>query len=178
MKTSEQGKSIIKLFEGLTLKSYLCPAKVWTIGWGHTKGVKQDQVINESKAEEFLEEDLKRFENHVISKVPNASQNEFDALVSFTYNVGSLYGNMLKSLQDGDKIKTVEMFNQYVKGGGKYLLGLHRRRLIEAIVFAGFNVDSSEFLKIRSKYTKTQINAKFGEIIQFLKEGKDAKNIV
>ena len=88
MKTSPLGKAIIRESEGLYLKAYLCPAGVWTIGYGHTSGVKQGDVCTEAQAEKYLEEDLADCEQVVARLLPNANQNQFDALVSFSFNAG------------------------------------------------------------------------------------------
>ena len=92
MKISDKGLALIKSFEGCHLKAYKCPAGVWTIGYGHTKGVYQGMKISQSQAESFLREDCNKFENNVMkfSSKYNWTQNEFDALVSFAFNIGSI----------------------------------------------------------------------------------------
>ena len=95
MKISQNGINLIKGFEGLFLDAYQCEAGVWTIGYGHTKDVQPGQRINEKQAEEYLKEDLRRFVNAVNNKnnVPQKlNQNQFDALVSFAFNLGE--GNL------------------------------------------------------------------------------------
>lgn len=93
-KLSSVGKELIKSFEGLSLNSYLCPAGVWTIGYGTTviKGVpvSKDMKITKEEADKLFDEDVKQFETVVneLVKVP-LTQNQFDALVSFVYNIGS-----------------------------------------------------------------------------------------
>ena len=90
MKTSQKGIDLIKKYEGLSLTAYQCPSKVWTIGYGHTKGVFPGMTITEKQAEEFLKQDLIIYENGVMKScgfMPN--QNEFDAMVSFAYNCGN-----------------------------------------------------------------------------------------
>lgn len=93
MKTSEKGISYIKNFEGLRLKAYQCSSSVWTIGWGSTliNGIKVENgvVIDEEMAENLLREDIRRHEDIITSriKIP-INQNQFDALVSHTYNTG------------------------------------------------------------------------------------------
>ena len=89
LKTGKKGLELIKEFEGCRLTAYKCPANVWTIGYGHTKGVKQGQKITLSEAEELLKDDLKIYESYVNKYVKvSLNQNQFDALVSFTYNCG------------------------------------------------------------------------------------------
>src|SRR5690606_20728399 len=90
MYISKQGLELIKQFEGLRLKAYKCPSGIWTIGYGHTKGVYPGMTITEELADKFLVDDIWYFERDVESlvKVP-LTQGQFDALVSFAFNVGS-----------------------------------------------------------------------------------------
>lgn len=137
MKTSNSGISLIKKFEGLRINAYKCPAGKWTIGYGHTNGVKQGDSINEYQAEEYLREDLKIFENHVLKydNIYHFNQNQFDALVSFTYNCGQAN---LKSLTQNGK-RTISQISRkillYNKSGGVVLRGLQRRRKEEKLLF-------------------------------------------
>ena len=89
MKTSNNGLQLIKNFEGCRLTAYKCPAGVWTIGYGHTAGVKQGMTITQEQADNYLKSDLVIYENHVNNLNRSFNQNEFDALVSFTYNCGA-----------------------------------------------------------------------------------------
>ena len=139
MKTSEIGLDLIKSFEGLKLESYLCPAKVWTIGYGHTQGVRQGQAISEQQAESLLKGDLLIYEKAVLSHNLKLNQNQFDALVSFTYNVGP--GNLAKStllrkvkLNPND-LSIRDEFMKWNKAKGKVLAGLTRRRKAEADLY-------------------------------------------
>jgi len=95
MKTSEKGIEFIASHEGFRLKAYKCPAGVWTIGYGHTKGVMPGDVITKEHAIEYLKEDVRDAENAVKRYLNNLNQNQFDALVSFVFNVGS--GNFQSS---------------------------------------------------------------------------------
>ena len=95
MKTSPKGIALIKEFEGLRLKAYKCPGGVWTIGYGHTAGVKPGMVISERQAEEYLKADIIAFEKYLNSLGLAINQNQFDALISFIYNVGT--GNFSSS---------------------------------------------------------------------------------
>lgn len=92
MRTSTQGVELIKEFEGVELTAYPDPgsgAEPWTIGYGHTSGVKPGDTITEEEAEDLLIQDLGRFENAVSGLIDvELNQNEFDALVSFAFNVG------------------------------------------------------------------------------------------
>ena len=136
---SEKGLNIIKEFESLRLTAYRCPAGVLTIGYGHTSGVYAGQKITKQVAHKYLLDDVARFENAVNSrvKVP-LSQNQFDALVSFTYNVGAgafQKSDLLKYLNRGEYMKAANEFPLWVNGGGKRLPGLVRRRRIERNLF-------------------------------------------
>lgn len=139
MKTSQKGIDLIKKFEGCRLEAYRCPAGVWTIGYGHTKGVKDGMKISQAQAEEFLREDLRIFEKAVEScvKAP-LSQNQFDALVSFCYNCGAealRTSTLLKLLNEGKYFEAGEQFLRWNKAGGKVLVGLTRRREEEKTLF-------------------------------------------
>jgi len=97
MKASEKIKNFIKNQEGLRLNAYLCPARIWTIGYGHTgSDVVKGRVITKEQADSYFNNDITIHENNVskLVKVP-LNQNQFDALVSFEYNVG--YGNFASS---------------------------------------------------------------------------------
>jgi len=95
MKTSEKGIEFIASHEGLKLKAYKCPAGVLTIGYGHTKGVMHGDVITKEHAIVYLKEDVTDAENAVKRHLKSLNQNQFDALVSFVFNVGS--GNFQSS---------------------------------------------------------------------------------
>lgn len=138
MKISAKGLDLIKSFEGCHLEAYKCPAGVWTIGYGHTKGVYQGMKITQSQAESFLREDCNRFENNVNSFASkyNWTQNEFDALVSFAFNIGSI--NKLTGTPSGTRTKQEisDMIRAYNKDAtGKVLAGLVRRRQAEYDLF-------------------------------------------
>ena len=135
MKASSKALELIKQFEGLRLKAYLCPGGVWTIGYGHTSGVKSGMVITKAQAEEFLLSDIAVFEKAVNDQNLNLTQNMFDALVSFTFNVG--VGNFKRSTHLC-KIKVnpwdnsiMDEFLRWVYSKGRVLPGLQRRRLAE-----------------------------------------------
>ena len=92
LRTSENGINLIKQFEGCHLKSYKCPAGIWTIGYGHTAGVYEGMSISQVQAESFLKDDLFKYEEKVNKYYRKYiwTQNEFDALVSFAFNIGSI----------------------------------------------------------------------------------------
>lgn len=95
MNISNKGIELIKQNEGCELEAYKCPVGVWTIGYGHTKGVKEGDEITPDQAESLLKSDLRKYEYAVIKQELPINQNQFDALVSFCYNVGP--GNFYKS---------------------------------------------------------------------------------
>jgi len=139
MKTSKKGIELIKKYEGLKLKAYKCPAGVWTIGYGHTKNVKQGDVITEVQAEILLIYDLNDFENCIKKNVRiPLTQNQFDALVSFCFNVGCgnfLKSTLLKKLNEGKIAEAAKEFMKWNKAGGKELAGLTKRRQEEMELF-------------------------------------------
>ena len=133
MRTSQKGINLIKEFEGCRLKAYKCPAGVWTIGYGHTSNVKPNQSITREEAERLLREDLRMYEYHVENTLKGLNQNQFDALVSFTYNCGS---GCLKQLTKGRTLKQIgEKIILYDKANGKPLAGLTRRRKAEQALY-------------------------------------------
>ena len=135
MKTSHKGIDLIKEFEGLRLKAYKCPGGVWTIGYGHTAGVKPGMVISEAQAEEYLKADLIAFERYLNGLGLALNQNQFDALISFIYNVGT--GNftnstlLLKVRANPQDNSIMDEFLRWVYSKGRVLPGLQRRRLAE-----------------------------------------------
>ena len=135
-KINKSGLNLIKKYEGCRLTSYICPAGVLTIGYGHTgKDVKQNQTITKKKAISLLKKDLARFERHVQSYnyIYEWTDNEFSALVSFAYNIGNIdqltaYGTRTRS-----QIRSAML--KYVKANGKTLQGLVKRRKAELKLF-------------------------------------------
>ena len=139
METSKIGLDLIKHFEGCELEAYKCPAGVWTIGYGHTKGVYEGQTITEEEAEQMLKDELVEYEGYVNNLVTvGLNQNQFDAMVSWVYNLGG--GNLkastlLKVLNSGNYAGVPEQMLRWNKAGGKVLEGLTRRRQAEADLF-------------------------------------------
>ena len=135
MKTSPKGIALIKEFEGLRLKAYQCPGGVWTIGYGHTAGVKPGILITKAQAEEYLKADLIAFERYLNGLGLALNQNQFDALVSFIYNVGT--GNfssstLLRKVRGNPQDNSImDEFLRWVYSKGRVLPGLQRRRLAE-----------------------------------------------
>ena len=141
MKISQEGLSLIKKFEGLELTAYQCSAGVWTIGYGHTKDVQEGDEWSEAHADHMLEVELEEFEEYINDNVTVAlSQNQFDALVSWVYNLGPANlkaSTMLKVLNSGDYEGVPAQIQRWNKAGGKVLEGLIRRRKAEALLFVG-----------------------------------------
>ena len=135
MNTSPKGIALIKEFEGLRLKAYQCPGGVWTIGFGHTAGVKPWMLISKAQAEEYLKADLIAFERYLNGLGLALNQNQFDALVSFIYNVGT--GNfsnstLLRKVRANPQDNSImDEFLRWVYSKGRVLPGLQRRRLAE-----------------------------------------------
>lgn len=131
MKISEQGIKLIKDLEGCQLKAYDDGTGTYTIGYGHTLGVRKGQVITQSLADYYLKEDIIRYENGVNDLVKVAiNQNKFDALVSFSFNVGvgALENStLLREINRGNIIKE-EYFTRWSYAGGVQLQGLINRR--------------------------------------------------
>lgn len=135
MKISDKGLDLIKSFEGCRLVAYKCPAGVWTIGWGHTGDVCEGQVIKQDEADQMLRDDMSAYERKV-SKYNDAyrwNQNEFDALTSFAYNVGSI--DQLTAYGTRTRDVIADKLLAYNRGGGRVLAGLTRRRQAERELF-------------------------------------------
>lgn len=141
MKISNAGLDLIKSYEQLRLEAYMpTPDDVPTIGYGHTKGVKMGDSCTEEQALEWLREDCAEAEECVSKfvRVP-LTQNEFDALVSLTFNIGcgAFKGStLLKLLNSHDYDGAAAQFPRWNKQSGKELAGLTRRRADERRMFA------------------------------------------
>ena len=137
MKTSQRGINLIKQFEGVRLTAYKCPAGVYTIGYGHTRGVTRGMKITEEEASAYLTADLRNSEKAVerYDNIYHWNQNEFDALVSFTFNCGA--ANLRSLLRNGrrNRSQIAATLPLYRKAGGKVLKGLERRRAAEKALF-------------------------------------------
>jgi lysozyme len=139
-KTSAEGLALIQRFEGLRLKAYLCPAGVWTIGYGHTGDVEPHHVITGHQAEVILQLDVERFEQGVerLCTGLTLTQGQFDALVSFSFNVGLAAlsrSTLLRRLRAGDTQGAADAFRAWVFAAGKKLPGLVLRREAERARF-------------------------------------------
>ncbi|SAF46383.1 lysozyme [Enterobacter kobei] len=139
MKTSNNGIGFIRAHEGYKLTAYLDGGGVWTIGVGHTKGVKKGQTINQAQADKFLADDLAPVETCINGKVTAAlNQNQFDALASFVFNVGELAfkgSTLLKKLNAGDYTGAANELPKWCHDNGKMVQGLLNRRIDEQVLF-------------------------------------------
>ena len=156
MKISDEGLRLIRSFEGYHTRlkdgscaAYLCPARVPTIGWGCTEGVKLGMVWTEQEAEDALRREIAKFEAIVAKHVTvEINQNERDALISLAYNIGEggrdrrgkiipgfSTSSVLKRLNKGDRVGAARAFPLWNKGGGRVLPGLVSRRAREAALF-------------------------------------------
>ena len=141
MKSSDLLLNKIIDFEGCKLTAYRCPAGVWTIGVGHTRGVKQGQKITEAQAISLLKGDLLPCENYVNNLGVCKTQGQFDALVDFCFNLGTGAlgrSTLLKFIRQGKAEQYIRgEFAKWVKSGGKTLSGLVKRRAWEADRYFG-----------------------------------------
>jgi len=139
LRISQRGVELIKICEGCRLSSYRCSANVLTIGYGHASGVWEGLVIDQAEADRLLAEDLEKFESGVRRLVKvDLTQGQFDALVSFAFNLG--LGNLemsglLRLVNSGEFIKASEQFSRWDFAGGKRLAGLSVRRAKERDLF-------------------------------------------
>lgn len=134
-KLSQNGLKLIKKYEGCRLNAYKDIGGVWTIGYGHTKGVKKGDTISQSQADAFLLEDCTTFVNHVnrYTNRYQLNQNQFDALVSFAYNIGSINQLTKNGTMSINEIsKRIPLF---CNCNGKKVTGLVNRRNSEKILF-------------------------------------------
>ena len=141
MQLSKTGIELLKHFEGCELKAYQDSVGVWTIGYGHTKGIYEGLEITQSEAEKMLQDELPEYEGYITDKVvPMLQQHEFDALVCWVYNLGPTNlssSTMLKKLNAGEFKEVPFQMKRWDKAGGQPLLGLTRRRNAEALLFKG-----------------------------------------
>lgn len=155
MKTSNQGKNLIKEAEGLRLEAYLCPAGVPTIGWGHTKGVKMGQHITVQQAEDLIVEDIAPIERLLNSMKINFRQEQFDALVSWIFNLGegkfkgsTMYQRIVGNARDEE---ITDQMVKWINASGRPIPGLMKRRVAEANLFIGYDrykVNNGKIIKV------------------------------
>ncbi len=140
MKINAGGLALIKRFESFVGKAYLCPAGVWTIGYGHTGDVKPGMTVTEHQGEAILDVDLDLFEGRVTELLKGiaVTENQFSALVSFAFNVGVAAlakSTLLKKLRANGPLVAAPEFLKWNKAGGKVLAGLVKRREAERLLF-------------------------------------------
>ena len=134
----QAGLALIKQHEGCRLAAYRCAAGVWTIGYGHTAGVHSGMTITQAQADAYLQQDIAKFEGYVnnpayVPITEQLNQNQFDALVSFAFNLGA--GNLRKLCKGRTAAQIAQAMTQYCKANGKVLAGLKRRRAAEQALF-------------------------------------------
>jgi lysozyme len=138
---NDEGFKLLTTFEGCELKAYDDGGGVWTIGYGHTKGVFEGMSITQAQAEQFLQDDLEKFESFVEDAVKvTVNDDQYSALVCFCFNVGPGNGGfgsstLLKKLNAGDYKGASGQFLRWNKVNGEPWLGLTRRRLAEQALF-------------------------------------------
>ena len=144
MRISKQGLDFIKSHEALRLKAYQDSKGVWTIGWGHTKGVKPGDVITRAQAEQFIRDDFAWVERTLNADLvtgrdkPLVTQNEFDALCSLVFNIGSdayLDSTVRRKIKQGDKMAAARAFKMWVYSNHRFVQGLANRRADEVRLF-------------------------------------------
>ena len=144
MNTSQKGLDLIKKYEGCKLYAYRCPAGVLTIGYGHTKGVKAGQAITQAQAEQFLKDDIRPLETLLNDMRLNFKQNQFDALISWIFNLGAANfksSTMYKKIiAHADDLDITDQMVKWYNAAGRPLLGLKKRRVEEANMFLGKDV--------------------------------------
>ena len=142
MRVSDEGIKLIKHFEGVHKKPYICPAGYWTVGVGHliTRSPELpsdwDRTMGNDEIDDLLRKDLLKFENGVLRLLGTVqpSQSEFDALVSFSFNLGLgcfQRSTVRSAFIRGDKKRSGEVLLKYRRAGGRILSGLVRRRQAE-----------------------------------------------
>ena len=137
-KIGQAGLALIKQYEGCRLAAYRCAAGVWTIRYGHTAGVHSGMTITQAQADAYLQQDIAKFEGYVnnpayVPITEQLNQNQFDALVSFAFNLGA--GNLRKLCKGRTAAQIAQAMTQYCKANGKVLAGLRRRRAAEQALF-------------------------------------------
>ena len=144
MRLSQNGVNFIKSHEALRLKAYQDSKGVWTIGWGHTKNVHPGDVITREQAEQFIRDDFAWVARTLNADLvtgrdkPLVTQNEFDALCSLVFNIGSdayLESTVRRKIKQGDKMAAARAFKMWVYSEHKFIQGLANRRADEVRLF-------------------------------------------
>jgi lysozyme len=145
MTCSGAAVDLIKQFESLQLDAYLCPAGVWTIGWGHTRGVQRGQRITADGAEEFLQHDIAQVEQGLAKVIQTPlTQGQHDALVSLCFNLRggalalpAIAPKLVAKIRGGDFAGAADELLDIDRANGTVLPGLVRRRQAERALFVG-----------------------------------------
>jgi len=136
---AEPGLALLKSFEQCRLSAYRDSAGIATIGWGHTDGVKMTDTCSQDQADRWLVGDVQAAVNACDANAPkNLTQNQFDALVVFTFNVGvgaEAHSTLLAKLNAGDTAGAADEFLKWNHAGGVVVDGLTRRRQAERALF-------------------------------------------
>ena len=147
MHISKAGLAILKDFEGCRLEAYPDVVGVWTIGYGFTAGVQKGDTMTQAQCDERLSREIRAYEIAVWNATGgDVTQSEFDALVSFAWNVGIAgmkKSSVIKAHVRGDKQAAARAFGLWSKAGGKVVKGLARRRAAEAALYL---TDEDEFV--------------------------------
>lgn len=178
MKISESGKKLIKEFEGLKLEAYKDSAGVMTIGYGHT-GKLLPNTITKNKAEEYFDSDIMDAEIKVNKYHYNYTQNQFDALVSFAFNVGNIDQLTANGTRTLDEI--LEKIPLYVYAGGAKSTGLEKRRKVECELFSNSyavaNTNNSNIkLYLYKKHADTYLSKNF-QVKEFIAKGSPLRDM-
>ena len=177
MKISDKGLALIQKYEGCRLTAYLCPAGVLTIGYGHTgKDVKPGMTITKTRALELLKKDVSKFEKAVLKydSIYKWNQNQFDALVSFAFNIGSI-----DQLTNNGKRTISEISSKipaYNKANGKVLSGLTKRRLEEKNLFDSKSSSASS-TTTTTNVTTEPIKQEVSVKLPIIKKGSVGKSV-
>ena len=139
MKLSEAGAHLMHQYEGYRNKPYLCPAHIWTIGYGHTLDVKEGDRVTQNEADLLLSHDVASFATIVDQHVEvSLNENQKDALTSLCYNIGSnafQRSTLLALLNNGDYVGAAHEFTRWCHAGGREIDGLLHRRIAEQQLF-------------------------------------------
>lgn len=139
MQLSKTGYKYLKEYENCRLTSYVCPAGVWTVGWGHTRTAYEGQHISQKQADDLLAADVREFELAVDMAVQvDLRQQQFDALVCLAFNIGAhgfAKSTLVKKLNTGDYLAAAMEFQRWSLISGKRSKGLLRRRFKTASLF-------------------------------------------
>jgi len=158
MKTSKAGIDLIKQFEGCRLKAYRCQAGVYTIGYGHTKGVTAGMTITQQQAEDMLQQDLATYEKAVDGIGAKLTQGQFDAAVSLCYNIGTsaFTNSFLAKLIKADPQPRTELemaWGSWRMAGGKISNGLVARRAKEYAFYKKHSITLNKVIGVCAAIT-------------------------